>query len=129
MFEDQYIGVIAIFGGNFAPQGWAFCNGQLASVPQNTALFSILGTTYGGDGVNTFGLPYLRGRVAIHAGSGPGLSSFAVGDSGGSEQVTISPNQLATHSHSVLTLTGTPGASSALGTTDLPSGNYPATVN
>jgi hypothetical protein len=71
---NPFIGLICMFGGNFAPRGWAFCDGQLLSIAQNTALFSILGTTYGGDGRTTFALPDLRGRVAIHPGNGPGLS-------------------------------------------------------
>jgi microcystin-dependent protein len=71
--QEPFIGQIIMFGGNFAPRGWAFCDGQLVSITQNTALFSILGTTYGGDGRTTFGLPDLRGRVPLHPGNGPGL--------------------------------------------------------
>ncbi len=85
---DPFIGEIMMFGGNFAPRGWALCDGQLLPISQNQALFSILGTTYGGDGRTTFGLPDLRGRVAVHAGSGPGLSSYRLGQKGGAETIT-----------------------------------------
>ena len=90
---DPFIGEIVMFGGNFAPRGWAFCDGQLLAISSNTALFSILGTTYGGDGRVTFGLPDLRGRVAIHAGSGPGLSPRPLGQKSGSQtsNVTLTP--------------------------------------
>jgi len=82
---DPYVAEITMFGGNFAPRGWAFCDGQLLPISQNTALFSLLGTTYGGDGRTTFALPDLRGRVAIHPGTGPGLSTYQLGVKGGSE--------------------------------------------
>jgi len=79
---DPFIGQIIMFGGNFAPRGWALCDGQLLSIADNTALFSILGTTYGGDGRRTFGLPDLRGRLAMHAGQGPGLPARRLGSAG-----------------------------------------------
>ena len=79
---DPFIGEIRMFGGNFAPLGWAFCNGQLLAISENTALFSLIGTTYGGDGENTFALPDLQGRVPIHQGQGPGLS-HVIGESAG----------------------------------------------
>ena len=85
--SDPFIGEIIMCGGNFAPRGWALCNGQLLPIAQNTALFSILGTTYGGDGRTTFGLPELRGRVAMHAGSGPGLTPRSLGEKAGVEGV------------------------------------------
>ncbi|NNF56787.1 MAG: phage tail protein [Rhodothermaceae bacterium] len=88
-----------LFAGNFAPRGWAFCDGQLLAISQYTALFSILGTTYGGDGRTTFGLPDLRGRVPIGPGTGPGLSNRPLGARGGAEQVTLSVTQLASHAH------------------------------
>jgi microcystin-dependent protein len=94
-----FIGQIVIFGGNFAPRSWAFCNGQLLSIAQNTALFSILGTTYGGDGRTTFALPDLRGRVAIGQGHGPGLSQRSLGQEGGSETNTLTTNQIPSHNH------------------------------
>ena len=96
---DPYIGQSIMFGGNFAPRGWALCNGQLLSIAQNTALFSILGTTYGGDGRTTFGLPDLRGRTPIHAGQGPGLTNRTLGESGGAETVILSAGQMPAHSH------------------------------
>lgn len=88
-----------MFAGNFAPRGWAFCDGQLLAVSQNDALFSLLGTIYGGDGRTTFGLPDLRGRVPIHAGSGPGLSPRRLGAKAGAEKVTLTVNQLPSHTH------------------------------
>ena len=97
---EPFIGQIIMFGGNFAPRGWAFCDGQLLAISQNTALFSILGTTYGGDGRTTFGLPGLRGRVAMHPGSGPGLTSKSLGQKGGTETNTMNVNQLPAHNHS-----------------------------
>ena len=96
---DPFIGEIIMFAGNFAPRGWAFCDGQLLSISTNTALFSILGTTYGGDGRSTFGLPDLRGRVSVHPGQGPGLSSRRLGEKAGRETVTLSVAQLPAHNH------------------------------
>ncbi len=90
---------IRIFGGNFAPRSWALCQGQLLPINQNQALFSILGTTFGGDGRTTFGLPDLRGRTAIHAGHGPGLSDRRLGSKGGTETVTLNLTNLALHNH------------------------------
>jgi microcystin-dependent protein len=116
---DPLIGEIVLFAGNFAPRGWAFCDGQLLAVTQYTALFSILGTTYGGDGRTTFALPDLRGRVPIHPGSGPGLSSRQLGQTGGSEQVTLAEAQMPGHSHAV-------SASSVDGGSDSPSARLPA---
>lgn len=88
-----------MFAGNFAPREWAFCDGQLLAISQNTALFSLFGTIYGGDGETTFGLPDLRGRVPIHAGSGPGLSTRQLGSSSGSETETLGIPALTAHSH------------------------------
>jgi microcystin-dependent protein len=96
---NPFIGLICMFGGNFAPRGWAFCDGQLLSIAQNTALFSILGTTYGGDGRTTFALPDLRGRVAIHPGNGPGLTPRNLGQRGGTETNTLNQTQLPSHNH------------------------------
>ena len=96
---EPFIGEITMFAGNFAPRGWAFCSGQLLPINQNQALFSILGTTYGGDGRTTFGLPDLRGRVPVHAGNGPGLSDYRLGQKGGSETTTLTINQLPSHNH------------------------------
>jgi microcystin-dependent protein len=85
--QDPMLGEIRMFAGNFAPRGWAFCDGQLLAISSNTALFSILGTTYGGDGRTTFALPDLRGRIAMHAGNGPGLSPIRLGEMNGNEVV------------------------------------------
>jgi microcystin-dependent protein len=98
---EPYIGEIKMFGINFAPRNWAFCNGQLMSIAQNTALFAILGVTYGGDGRVTFGLPDFRGRVPIHWGQGPGLSPVGLGDVAGSETETLTFSELATHTHAI----------------------------
>lgn len=99
MGSQPYLGDIMMFGGNFAPEGWALCNGQLMSIMQNQALFSILGTTYGGDGVTTFGLPDLRGRLPISLGQGPGLSNYPEGQASGSETVTLLSMQIPAHNH------------------------------
>ncbi len=99
--SEPFIGEITMFAGNFAPRGWAFCDGQLLSVSQNDALFSILGTIYGGDGRTTFGLPDLRGRAAMHAGTGPGLTPRKLGAKGGAETVTLTTDQMASHNHGV----------------------------
>lgn len=97
--SEPFVGEIRMFAGNFAPRGWAFCDGQLLAVSQNDALFSLLGTIYGGDGRTTFGLPDLRGRIPIHQGSGPGLSPRRLGAKAGAEKETLTTNQLASHSH------------------------------
>jgi len=97
--SEPFVGEIRMFAGNFAPRGWAFCDGQLLAVSQNDALFSLFGTIYGGDGRTTFGLPDLRGRIPLHQGQGPGLSSRKLGSKGGAEQVTLTTNQLANHTH------------------------------
>jgi len=96
---EPFIGQIIMFGGNFAPRGWAFCDGQLLAISQNTALFSILGTTYGGDGRTSFALPDLRSRVPMHAGTGPGLSTRKLGARFGLETNTQTVNQMAYHQH------------------------------
>jgi microcystin-dependent protein len=98
---EPFIAEIIMFGGNFAPRGWAFCDGQLLPIAQNQALFSILGTTYGGDGRTTFALPDLRGRAAIHPGTGPGLSTRQLGERGGTETNTLTLPQLPTHTHTI----------------------------
>ena len=110
---------IRIFGGNFAPRSWAYCDGQLLPINQNQALFSILGTTFGGDGRTTFGLPDLRGRTAIHAGNGPGLSDRRLGAKGGAESVTLTVNNLPSHKH-----TDTVKCNVTLSNSDLPGGHY-----
>ncbi len=97
--SEPFVGEIRMFAGNFAPRGWAFCDGQLLAVSQNDALFSLLGTIYGGDGRTTFGLPDLRGRIPLHAGSGPGLTPRRLGAKAGAENETLTTNQLASHTH------------------------------
>jgi microcystin-dependent protein len=98
---DQFISEIRIFAGNFAPSGWAFCNGQLMPISQNTALFSLLGTTYGGDGRSTFALPDLQGTAPLQAGQGPGLTLRGLGEIGGQQTVTLLESEIPAHSHGV----------------------------
>jgi microcystin-dependent protein len=111
MFIDPYIGAITIFGGNFAPQSWMLCQGQLLSIANYTALFSLIGTTYGGDGQNTFALPDLRGRKGIHYGQGLGLPTYFIGTKVGAEQITLLATNLPVHTHVSPVLTGTPQGS------------------
>jgi microcystin-dependent protein len=110
--SDPFIAEIRIFAGNFAPRGWAFCNGQLLPIAQNTALFSLIGTTYGGDGRTTTGLPDLQGRAPMHAGSGPGLTRRLLGERGGVETVTLSEAQMPDHTHQ---MTASPNPAEAPG--------------
>lgn len=98
--QQPYIGEIRMFAGNYAPAGWALCTGQLLPISENEILFMLIGTTYGGDGQITFGLPDLRGRLVIHAGQGPGLSNYIQGQQGGSEKVSLTSNNIPSHSHS-----------------------------
>jgi len=98
---DNYLGEVRIFAGNYAPEGWQFCNGQSLSVSEYQALYSLIGTTYGGDGVNTFALPDLRGRVPVGVGSGPGLTPRVLGQSGGSEEVALVESQIPAHGHNL----------------------------
>jgi microcystin-dependent protein len=97
--SDQFLGEIRIFAGNFAPTGWALCNGQLLPINQNTALFSLLGTTYGGDGKSNFALPNLQGSAPMQPGQGPGLSIHNLGESGGSPTIALIQSQMPAHSH------------------------------
>ena len=115
-----FIGQIMLFGFTFPPRNWAFCNGQSLPINQNQALFSILGTTYGGNGTTTFALPDLRGRVAIHFGAGPGLTYRALGEVGGSESVTLLQTQMPAHNH-------VPFASASAPSVGIPTGNAWAT--
>ena len=96
---DEYIGIIKLFAGNFAPRNWALCQGQLLPIAQNQALFSILGTTYGGNGTTNFALPDLRGRTPICFGQGPGLQPYVQGQTGGVETVTLIQTQIPAHTH------------------------------
>ncbi len=100
--SEPYVGEIRMFAGNFAPRGWAFCDGQLLTISSYEALFSLLGTIYGGDGSTTFGLPDLRGRIPMHAGNGPGLTNRTQGQKSGTENVSLTINQLPAHNHAVI---------------------------
>ncbi len=115
MGVDPLLGEISLVPYNFAPRGWAFCNGQILPISENTALFSLIGTIYGGDGRTTFALPDLRGRNAVSAGSGPGLPSLRVGNRGGQDEVRLTLNHLPSHSHkAVFTAgSGTSGSTTA----------------
>jgi microcystin-dependent protein len=119
--SEPFVGEIRMFAGNFAPRGWALCDGQLLAVSQNDALFSLLGTIYGGDGRTTFGLPEMRGRVPVHIGQGPGLSNRSIGARAGSENETLTVNQMPQHAHGMV------GSTDYAGTDD-PIGALPATA-
>lgn len=111
--SQPYVGQIMMFGGNFAPVGWAFCNGQLIPISENDVLFNLIGTTYGGDGQNTFALPDLQGRVPVHMGQGPGITNnYIIGEQFGVEQVTLTTQQIPSHNHSAMAVSGTPGNAS-----------------
>ena len=116
---ETFLGEIRMFAGNFAPTGWAFCQGQLLPIAQNQALFSLLGTTYGGDGRTSFALPDLRGRVPVGFGQGPGLSNRVIGEQFGSELVTLNINQMPSHNHTVNAVT-------TEGNQNLPTNSLPA---
>lgn len=120
-----YVGEIRLFAGNFAPNGWLFCEGQILPISENETLFQLIGTTYGGDGQETFALPNLAGRVPIHMGTGPDGITYQIGEMAGTEQVTLTVNQIPAHSHKLkgpsLVALGSNAGNSAN-----PSGNYPA---
>ena len=114
--SQNFIGEIRMFSGNFAPRDWAFCNGQLLSVGEYSALFALIGTTYGGNGTTTFGLPNLQSRLAVGEGAGPGLTARQIGQVGGSDTVTLSQAQMPAHNHMAVATTATgnlPGPTSA----------------
>lgn len=113
---QPYIGEIRMFGGSFAPAGWAFCNGQQLAISENDALFTLIGTTYGGDGQETFNLPNLQSRIPLHMGQGSGLSNYTIGEQGGVEQVTLTINQTPIHTH--------PPLGSNTGGSDSPGGKF-----
>lgn len=119
--SDQFVAEIRIFPFNFAPTGWATCDGQLMPISQNTALFSLLGTTYGGDGKSTFALPNLQGSAAMHPGQGQGLSLRDLGEIGGSDNVTLLTSEIPLHTHSAQ-------VSTATATVATPTGNVPARI-
>ncbi|MGO9196780.1 MAG: phage tail protein [Acidimicrobiales bacterium] len=114
--SQPFVGEIRMFGGNFAPSGWAFCDGQSIAISQNSTLFNLIGTTYGGNGTTTFNLPDLRGRRGVHQGTGSGLSTYVIGESGGTETVTLTVTQLAAHTHGATAVT-------ARGTVSAPNDN------
>ena len=115
--SNPYVGEIRMFGGSFAPAGWAFCDGSLIPISENDTLFTLLGTTYGGDGQVTFALPNLLGRLPIHAGQGPAIAqSYSLGDKAGTELVPLSSNQIPSHTHQLI-------GSSANATDPNPAGN------
>jgi len=121
--SDPFLGEIRMVGFNYAPRGWALCNGQLLGIQQNSALFALLGTTYGGNGQSNFALPNLQGRVPVHAGQSPGTSQYTLGEVSGTENVTLTANELPTHAHTVA-LSGTGNVSVALGASSA-NGNTP----
>lgn len=104
--SSPFIGEIRMFGGSFAPQGWAFCDGQTMPISENDVLFTLIGTTYGGDGQQTFNLPDLRGRLPMHMGTGAGLTSRTIGENGGVETVTLTTQQIPIHNHTPLAVSG-----------------------
>ena len=114
---DPFVAEIRIFPFNFAPRGWAWCDGQLLPLSQNTALFSLLGTTYGGNGMNNFALPDLQGRAPIHPGQGPGLSLYDLGQTGGSDAISLLASEIPSHSHVAM-------ASADAAVTNAPAGAY-----
>ena len=119
--SSPYIGEIRLFGGSFAPVGWAFCDGSLVPISENDALFNLIGTTYGGDGQNTFALPDLRSRLPVHQGQGPGITqSYTIGETAGVEAVGLTTNQMPTHNHAFV-------ASASTATNPSPNGNVLAT--
>jgi len=127
--SDPFIAEIRIFAGNFAPRTWAFCNGQLLPIAQNSALFSLIGTTYGGDGRTTTALPNLQGRAPMHPGNGPGLTSRRLGERGGQALVTLSENQIPSHNHALSgtdAFANTPSPASARFSDSSPNKNYSA---
>lgn len=121
VIAQPYIGEIQIFAGNFATEDWAICDGSLLEITEYSALYALIGTTYGGDGINTFALPDLRGRIPIHQGQGNGLTNKVIGEMGGTENVTLTANQMPQHVHEqTLTLP----VNSGLGDQNTPEGNY-----
>ena len=120
--SNPFLGEIRMFAGNFNPRGWAFCKGQLLPISQNDALYALIGTTYGGDGQETFGLPDLQGRLPINQGQAPGLSNYIIGQKGGTESVTLTIQQMPAHSHTL-------SATDATGSQPAPTNtSFPATL-
>ena len=117
--SQPYLGQIDMFGGNFAPKGFALCNGQLMSIQQNAALFTLLGVVYGGDGITTFALPNLQSNLPIHMGHGPGLSNYPIGQTAGTPNVSLNVTQIPQHNH-MLCATHTNANANAIGPTVIP---------
>lgn len=124
---EGYIAEIRLFAANFAPRNWGYCNGAILSIAQNTALFSLLGTTYGGNGQTTFGLPDFRGRVGVGTGTASGLQSFSLGELSGSETVTLTTNNMPAHSHTA-SANLSPAGSNLPGEETNPNGSYPGLI-
>lgn len=128
MFVQPYLATVTIFAGNFAPRSWAFCDGSLQSIADNTPLFALIGTTYGGDGITTFALPDLRGRSALGTGQGPGQPNYILGQLAGTENTTLIVSNLPMHNHVATSVTGNPGSFDASGNANTPQGNIPAEI-
>ncbi|MGN6418714.1 MAG: phage tail protein [Pseudobacter sp.] len=127
MFESTpYVGAITVFAGTFAPVGWLPCDGRLVSIAEYDVLFNLIGTTYGGDGINTFALPDLQSRVALHQGTLAGGGTFVIGEMSGTETITITTQQMPAHAHQPGAVTGAPPASNVAGNLNTPTGNVPA---
>lgn len=130
MFSQPIIGLVVPFAGRFQPVNWMFCRGQELPISMYESLYSIIGTTYGGDGINTFALPNLCGRVAIHSGQGAQMKNYQTGETGGHEDVWITIDNLPAHNHQpVAKITAKPPCANRAGTTSIPTGNYPAMLN
>jgi microcystin-dependent protein len=128
MSTEPFIGEIKIFGFNFAPRGYQTCQGQILSIAQNTALFSLIGTTYGGNGQTTFALPNLQGRVPIGQGQGPGLPNYVIGEAAGTPNVTLLTSNIPSHIHTLSNVSVKIKASSGNADESVPEGNFPATT-
>ncbi len=127
--SNPFVGEIRMFGGNFAPVGWAFCDGSLIPISENEVLFNLIGTTYGGDGVLTFALPNLQSRLPMHMGTGAGLSSHTIGEQGGVETVTLTVNQIPSHTHVPQADSGSGAQTSPAGNLWANSANFPYSAN
>lgn len=127
--SEPFLGMLAIYGFNFAPRGWAMCNGQILPIAQNTALFSLLGTTYGGNGQTTFALPNLQSRVPVHFGQGPGLSSYDLGQAAGTETVTLNVNEIPAHTHTIAATDADAASNKPEGNVLASGGSYAPTPN
>lgn len=128
MFHTPFTGLVIPFAGKVAPKAWMFCQGQELSISEYTDLFTIIGNTFGGDGIETFAVPNLCKRVAVHAGQAPQMKLFTAGETGGSEMVHLTVDNLPKHNHTV-TISGKPKCTTTSGTEDIPAGHYPARVN